>query len=326
MDMRVKQKLVLWLEEYLFFPTPLGQIISALLLPLTLIYCLVKFISKISAKPKYLGIKVVSVGNLILGGTGKTPFIISLVKEYKKSAIVLRGYKRNSSGLKVVSQNGTILETVDVSGDEAMLLALKCPNSIVIVSEDRKDGILKAKELGADIVFLDDGYSKRDILKLDIVLRPKKEPTNVFCLPSGGYKEPKIEYLNAHIVACEDIDYKRNISFSFYNHLTKEFKNIEKLPNDIVFVSGISKPKRVLEFLPNNIAYEFFEDHHKFSMVEILNIEKKYDTKNMLVTHKDLVKLLDFDYSFYVINLDIVICDDILSKVKEYYQINFQSL
>lgn len=316
--MKFKQKLVLWIENYLFYPNGIQQLISALLLPLTLVYCVIKFAIKSMTSPKYFGIRVVSIGNLLIGGTGKTPFIIALSKHFPNNAIVLRGYKRKSTGMYVISNNGEILENIDISGDEAMLLAQKCPQSIIIVSEDRAKGILKAKELGAKVVFLDDGYSKRDIEKLDIVLRPKNEPTNLFCLPSGGYKEPKIEYLSADIVALEDKDYIRNISFSFYHSKHKQFSVIENLPNDIVLVSAISKPQRLFEFLPLGIKHEFFEDHYDFTKEDILEIQEKYNTTNLIVTQKDFVKLQRFGIDLYVIDLEVKINMEIVDKVGEY--------
>ncbi|QOG12648.1 tetraacyldisaccharide 4'-kinase [Arcobacter sp. FWKO B] len=316
--MGLKQKLALWVEEYLFYPTPLQQIISALLLPFTLIYCLIKFVNKSLKNPKYYGIKVVSIGNLLVGGTGKTPFTIALTKYFPNSAVVLRGYKRKSKGLIVVSRNGEILVNVDKSGDEAMLLAQKCTDAIIIVSEDRVKGILKAKELGASVVFLDDGYSKTDLYKFDILLRPKNEPTNIFCLPSGGYKEPKIEYFNADITAMEDKDFQRTVSYSYYDSAQEKFTTIDVLPKEIVFVSGISKPKRVLEFLPSDIKYEFFEDHYDFTQKDIEDIVEKYGTQNLIVTQKDFVKLKRFGISLYIIDLEIKINQEIIDKVGEY--------
>lgn len=316
--MRFKQKLILWIEEYLFYPTPLQQLLSALLLPLTVIYCFIKFVQKSSAKTYDFGIKVVSIGNLILGGTGKTPFTIALSKSFPNNAIVLRGYKRKSKGLYVVSDKGHILQSQEISGDEAYEYALSCPDSIVIVSEDRAKGVLKAKELGAKVVFLDDGFSKREILKFDILLRPKNEPTNLFCLPSGGYKEPKIEYLNADIVAREDVDYKRHTSFSFYDAQKKSFVKVDKLPDSLVLVSAISKPQRLFEFLPQGINHEFFEDHYDFAKEDIVQILSKYDTNNIIVTKKDFVKLQKFDIDLYVIDLEVEINMDIIGQVSEY--------
>ena len=66
------------------------------------------------------GIPVISIGNLIVGGSGKTPFVIELTKDRENIAIVLRGYGRASKGLYIISDKGNILENVSISGDEAM--------------------------------------------------------------------------------------------------------------------------------------------------------------------------------------------------------------
>jgi len=103
---------VKWVEQYLFFPNILQQIISVGLFPFTVIYCVVTSYKRLSAKPQGFDIPVVSVGNLIVGGTGKTPIIIALAKNRKDVAIVLRGYGRTSKGLFVISQNGKIKEDI----------------------------------------------------------------------------------------------------------------------------------------------------------------------------------------------------------------------
>ena len=126
-------------------------------------------LKRASSKPIDFGIPIVSIGNIIIGGSGKTPLTIELAKKYEDVAIVLRGYGRESRGLYIVSNRGKIEQGVRVSGDEAMLLANSLPKATVIVSEDRKKAILKAKELGCKIVFLDDGFSKYDINKFDIL-------------------------------------------------------------------------------------------------------------------------------------------------------------
>ncbi len=116
-------------------------------------------------KPQDFGIDIISVGNITVGGSGKTPLVTALASKYEHAAIILRGYGRASRGLFVVKNGENILCDVSVSGDEAMIYAHKVPHAVVIVSEDRREGIIKAKELGAKIVFLDDAYSKHDIKK-----------------------------------------------------------------------------------------------------------------------------------------------------------------
>ncbi len=114
------------------------------------------------------GLPVISIGNLSAGGTGKTPVTLYLAhllqQEFHASvAIVLRGYKRTTNGLLVVKNDNTIAASVEQSGDEAQLYAAELDDSIVICDEDRLRGARKAKELGATVVLLDDGFQHQRI-------------------------------------------------------------------------------------------------------------------------------------------------------------------
>ena len=162
----MKNSLHLWIEDYLFFPNTFQKIISFLLLPFTFIYMLIILTKRAMSKEIEFGIPIISVGNIIVGGSGKTPVTIKLASKYENACIILRGYGRASKGLYVVSLNGKILEDVKTSGDEAMLLANSLPKATIIVSENRIKAILKAKELGCKIIFLDDGFSKSFIQKI----------------------------------------------------------------------------------------------------------------------------------------------------------------
>ena len=168
----MKKNLVFWVEEFFYDPNFTQRIISFLLLPLSLVYCLIMYFRFKSKSAEKFDVDIVSIGNLSVGGSGKTPLVTALAQKYENVAIVLRGYGRNSSGLHIISNGREILEDVNISGDEAMIYAHKVPHAVVIVSEDRKEGISRAKELGAKIIFLDDAYSKHDIKKLDIEPKP----------------------------------------------------------------------------------------------------------------------------------------------------------
>ena len=133
----MKQKLILWLENYLFFPNSFQKILSYLLLPLSFIYLLVILFKRLKASKIDFNIPIVSVGNLTIGGSGKTPITIELAKNFKDVCVILRGYGRESKGLFVVSLKGEIKVDVKTSGDEAMLLASTLKNATIIVSEDR---------------------------------------------------------------------------------------------------------------------------------------------------------------------------------------------
>lgn len=309
----MKKYFVRWVEEYLFFPTPFQSLIGILFLPFTVIYCIITAYKRVSKKPIEFGIPIISIGNLLVGGTGKTPITIALVKKYKQTAVVLRGYGRESKGLLVVNDGKKILENVKSAGDEAILLASILPNTIIIVSEDRKYGVLKATELGAKIVFLDDGYRHHDIKKFDILLRPKKEPTNIFCLPTGGYRDTKMMYSFANLVLKEQEGFTRAVSFS------KDGKKVETLPKNSVLLTAISKADRLFEYLPKDTKSEIYEDHHLFTKEDIESFYKKYPNSSIVTTKKDFVKLEQFNLeNIYLMELDVSIKDEGLKKIDKY--------
>ena len=259
------------------------------------------------------GIPIISVGNIIVGGSGKTPVTIKLASKYENACIILRGYGRASKGLYVVSLNGKILEDVKISGDEAMLLANSLPKATIIVSENRIKAILKAKELGCKIIFLDDGFSKYKIAKFNILLRPKNEPTNIFCLPSGGYREPKGFYAQADIELVEEKDFKRVITI-------KKDGRVSELPTKTVVITAISKPKRLLEYLPKDIKMISFPDHYTFTKDDISEIQEENKDYVILTTGKDFVKLKGFDIkNLYLMDLDIEISKNVDFSLMEEY-------
>lgn len=263
------------------------------------------FTKRFKAKKINFDIPIISIGNIIVGGSGKTPITIELASKYENACVILRGYGRSSEGLQIVSLNGDIKVDVTVSGDEAMLLAKSLKKATIIVSENRIEAILKAKELESKIIFLDDGFSKYSISKFDILLKPKNEPTNNFCLPSGGYREPKSFYKKANIVLQEGKDFKRVITI-------KKDENIKELPAKTILLTAISKPKRLLEFLPKNIKMISFPDHHNFTKEEILDIQNEYKDYAILTTGKDMVKLKEFNLeNLYLMDLCIKIDENV---------------
>ncbi|WP_200762205.1 tetraacyldisaccharide 4'-kinase [Nitrosophilus alvini] len=300
-----KSDLTEWVEGYFYNPSLFQRILSFFLLPLTLLYCLGAYIRRRFCKAKDYGIAVVSVGNLLVGGSGKTPFVIELAKRYGDCAVILRGYGRKSSGMVVVSERGQIKTDVKTSGDEAMLIAKSLPQASVIVSEKREDAIGYAKEKGIKVVFLDDGFGKCHIKKLDILLKPETDPKNGFCLPSGPYREPKSFEKYAHIVAREGEDFRRIV-------------NIENKTENMVLITAIAKPQRLDRYLPENIEKFYFADHHYFEKEEIGEIVKKTGVDSILTTQKDEVKLEKFGFKLSVMRLKMDIDEKILEKVDKY--------
>jgi tetraacyldisaccharide 4'-kinase len=246
-------------------------------------------------------IPIISIGNLTIGGNGKTPFLISLAKNYESVAIILRGYGRNSKGLHVVTKE----TPVDISGDEAKLYTNALSNAIVIVSEDRSKAILKAIKMGCKIIFLDDGFSKSFIKKFDVLIRPKIEPKLPFCLPSGAYREPKFLYNSANLVVRESDDFKRVVT------IKNETKNM-------ILVTAISKPQRLDEYLPKVKAKIYFEDHYMYKKEELLELIQKYKASSILTTSKDEVKMRDFNLPLSILDLHVDINPNIKNKINEY--------
>jgi len=288
----------MWIENYLFNPSFFQKILSFFLFPFTLIYCLIVYF-KFPKKYKDMNIPIISIGNIIIGGSGKTPFTISLLNRFDNSAVVLRGYGRKSKGCCLISKRGEILEDVNISGDEAMEIA-KNTKATVIVAENREEGIELAKKIGVKFVVLDDGFDK-PFKKLNIVI--DVDIKSNFCIPSGGYRYPRSFLKYADIVLKENIDFKR----------------VVEVPecNDCVLISAISKPQRLLEFIKTD-KYYFFIDHYEYKKEEIENILKKFNTKTILTTYKDYVKLEKFGFDIKVIELNLKISDDVITKIEDY--------
>lgn len=297
----MKKSLVFWIEDYFYNPNALQKLISFLFLPLSLVYCFVMWIRFKSKKAKDFGIKVVSIGNLNVGGSGKTPLTTALALRYKNVAIVLRGYGRSSKGLHIVKDYKNILCDVNISGDEAMTYAQKIPNAIVIVSEDRKEGIKKAKELGARIVFLDDAYSKHDIKKLDILIDVNSKNKN--CLPSGPFRERFWSDKRA-VVLKEGRDFKR-VSF------------LKDRCDKMSLVTAIARPQRLDKYLPKVVSKNYFEDHHSFTKEELEEILKRDNSDSILLTYKDFVKVESFNLPFSILDLDIEVDERVFKIIDD---------
>ncbi len=294
-----------FLERYFYDPTLLQKGLIFALYPFSLIYQAIATLKRKTAKKHDFKIPLISIGNLIAGGSGKTPFILEIAPRYQEVAIVSRGYQRDSKGLVVVSVKGNILVPQQTAGDEAYLLALNLKQASVIVSEKRELGVLKALELGAKIVFLDDGF-RFNFNQFNALLKPKVPPYYPFCLPSGLYRESIKSYEEAHLVITEDKDYQRITSIS---RPTKR----------MLLVTAIANPSRLDAFLPKEVVKKlYFRDHAPFNL-ELL--EKEFYQNNatsLLVTPKDLVKLQDCNLPLSVLDLKLEIDPKILEEIDHY--------
>ncbi|GAA8373987.1 tetraacyldisaccharide 4'-kinase [Helicobacter pylori] len=294
-----------FLERYFYDPTLLQKGLIFALYPFSLIYQCIATIKRKTAKKHDFKIPIISIGNLIAGGSGKTPFILEIAPRYQEVAVVSRGYQRDSKGLVVVSVKGNILVSQKTAGDEAYLLALNLKQASVIVSEKRELGVLKALELGSKIVFLDDGF-RFNFHQFNALLKPKIPPYYPFCLPSGLYRESIESYKEAHLVVTEDKDYQRITS------ITNPTKRM-------LLVTAIANPSRLDAFLPKEVVKKlYFRDHAPFDL-ELL--EKEFHNNNatsLLVTSKDLVKLQDCNLPLSVLDLKLEICPKVLKEIDRY--------
>ena len=298
----MKKAFVFWVEEYFYNPTPVQKIVSFLLLPLSWLYCLGVYLRFRSKTPTDFGIDIVSIGNLSVGGSGKTPLVTALASRYEEAAIILRGYGRQSSGLVVVKDKTEVLCDVHVSGDEAMIYAQKLPKAIVIVSEDRKIAIQKAKEMGAQLIFLDDAYSKHEIKKLDFLIEVTSK--NSACLPAGPFRE-RVWNSKKCTILQDGIDFKRVVT-------------LKDKCDKMSLVTAIARPKRLDKYLPAVLHKHYFEDHHIFSKSELEEILNRDKAESLLVTYKDFVKMQTFGLALSLLDLEIQVDAKVFESIELY--------
>jgi len=298
-----------YFERVLFEPKWFDYIIILLLLPFSLIYGVINLIRVKFIKKRDFNIPIIGIGNIVIGGSGKTPFAKFLIdylnkKQNCKIAYISRGYGRVSKGLVEVKVDGKILATVLESGDEAMMVAKEC-NCDVYVCEDRQRAIIKAKENGADIIVLDDAFSKADIKKFDIVLEPKNIK-NRLPLPAGALREFYFNIKRANLILKEGIDFKRLI---FYENLTPK----------MVLATAISRPKRLDPVLPDGVvAKHYLQDHAFFDEDDLRELLRKYNADSILVTQKDYVKIEQFKLPISKIKLKLQVDSKVLEAIDNY--------
>ncbi len=258
-------------------------------------------------KVRELPVPVISVGNISAGGSGKTSLVRYLARELGRTlrvAILLRGYRRKSSGTLVVSEWGKLRVNVWKAGDEAYLLARSLPEVSVVVSEDRHaGGMLAVRELGAELIILDDGFQHRKLHRdIDIVLLKKRDLGDRL-LPAGFLREAlgSLKRADAIVLSYQEIDpfdfeFDEKPVFKMFREFThllnSDFRRVpfDVLRNkEVVAFAGLGSNDqffKVLEKLGFRIKEKIsFPDHYDYRSFE-LKKEKFYVT-----TPKDLVKL-----------------------------------
>jgi len=293
-------------------------------------------------------IPVVSIGNITTGGTGKTPFTIFLVQKlssnYSKIAVVSRGYGRKSKGLVVVSDGNGNIVSADMGGEEPVLIARKCRNAVVIASENRRNGIRYAIDIfNADIVFLDDAFQHRKVIRsCDIVLiSSEQDVTNKMVLPLGDLRENISNLKRANFIVETKIPKREPVTdissilsdiqcpvFQSTSHIKKvndrqlnTVSSIEELRNiPVIAFSGIANPESFKNSLIKSGIivkdYLVFRDHQKYSVEDFEHIKRvaaKNDCRIILTTEKDIVKIGNRyfeDIELYAIELEIELFEE----------------
>ncbi len=297
--------LVSFFERLFFNPNHFDWVIILFLTPLSSVFATVMFFRRILLVKKKYDIPIISIGNLTVGGSGKTPFVITLASSYNDAYIISRGYGRESRGLVEVSYKGKILSNVFASGDEPILMAKSLPNSSIIVSEDRVTAITFAKKQGAKLIFLDDGFNRVDIKKFEILLFPKIIK-NYLTFPAGPFREFFFSKKFADLNLVEERDFKRVVE-------------IINPSQKMLLVTAISNPSRLEPFLPSNIVDKiYFEDHAYFEEEVLSQKMLELGATSLLVTQKDEVKMESFGLPLSIMKLELQINKEILEKIDNY--------
>ena len=280
-------------------------------------------------KSRAFDIPVISVGNITVGGSGKTPhveYLVSLLKDKMKVAVLSRGYKRKSKGYVLANDDTTMREI----GDEPYQMKQKFPELYVAVDKKRTEGIDRLthdeQTKDVDVILLDDAYQHRyvkpgvNILLVDyhrLIIYDK-------LLPAGCLREPKEGKSRADIVIItkcpkdlRPMEYRvlmkaldlypyQSLYFTtlIYDNLKQvygtESMPINSLPDrcNVLLLTGIASPKQMqndLSVYNYNLSFLSFSDHHNFSKKDIRTINRKFadlpSPKVIITTEKDVARI-----------------------------------
>ncbi|MBS7255556.1 tetraacyldisaccharide 4'-kinase [Flavobacterium branchiicola] len=266
-------------------------------------------------------VPVIAVGNLSVGGTGKTPqieYLIRLLSNEFKIATLSRGYKRKSQGFVLADENAN----AEILGDEPFQFYQKFPNIQVAVDANRTNGIqqLLSQKEKPEIILLDDAYQHRKVKAGFYILLSSFDDlyADDFMLPTGNLRESRNGANRASIVVVtkcpkdlaaekqEKIRRKLKLNntqqlfFTFIDYddvvygkdkkvAIQEIKTESKL-----LLAGIAKPKPFFDYLKNETDECLtFPDHHHFSDADLETIKSKANDRKIITTEKDYVRLKD---------------------------------
>ena len=316
-----------------------------LLLPLSFLYAAIIWFRNLLYDKNILrsasfNFPIICVGNLAVGGTGKTPMtelLVSFLSKEYNTATLSRGYKRKTKGFAIADTSTTAIDI----GDEPMQFHQKFPQLTVAVGEERLVAIpqLLHQKPATEVIILDDAFQHRPVKAgYNIVLTDYKNLyTRDFMLPAGDLRDVRSSMKRADCIVVtkckadlseaeraaivseiKPLD-KQKVYFTEiiydrpYHLFTKEKGNLDA-DSDVLLICGIANPKPLKEFLTNHIhTYDMirYADHHIFSSVDLRDIKKQFEkltseNKLILTTEKDATRLEKFaseltDYPIYVL-------------------------
>lgn len=284
-------------------------------------------------------VPTIGIGNLRMGGTGKTPHTEYLVNLFDEMPVALlsRGYGRKSKGF-LTSRNISSDPRSNITtmlGDEPAMMARKFPSITVAVCEDRVEGVLRLMQSSKPphIVLLDDVFQHRSIKPSAMILLTEyNDPFfSDFILPFGNLREFRIGRKRADIIVVtkcpnsltekEKNEYRNRLKLKPYQYLffsrieysqpVSLFNELQWQPvNEVLLITGIAHPDQLKHHLEKKyiVSHIAFQDHHNFSVNDCKKIINKFKSlkntsKAIVTTEKDALRLLAPDIREMLKNL-----------------------
>jgi len=268
----------------------------------------------------------IGIGNLSVGGSGKSPltlYLIKLLKEDFKLATLSRGYKRKTKGLVLANQNSTAYQV----GDEPLLFKKKHPDITVAVRESRAEGVpeLLMKRPNIETILLDDAFQHLSLqVSLNLLLSTYQKPFYTdYLIPVGNLREFKSGYKRADAIIVTKCPAgltkteKENIIQNinpldhqkiFFSHLEYGYPYLINMPTQtislkiqqhVLLLCGIANPQPLEDYVLGKVAAvyrQYYTDHHYFSHQDLADIVASFnnieaENKIIITTEKDAMRL-----------------------------------
>ena len=324
-----------------------AKTLRAFLIPFSWLYIFVHFLFfipyKLGIRKKHKAhIPVICVGNITMGGTGKTPFVITLSNILKdfgyKPVIISRGYGRKSTENMVFCPKDSLL--AEDTGDEPYLLS-KATDLSIIIGKNRIKSIQMSQDLDCNIIILDDGMQYWQLHKdIEIAIASAQKPFGTGrVIPAGDLREPKkglkrcqfIVLTDNNPIGKETIEKVQDYCQNSFVHegITKPLNITYKEKNydldflkgkKVIGICGIGNPERFKRTLSDlgadTLEFITYPDHHNYMEEDInLSKEKAKECDFVVTTAKDRVKM-PLDLNVAVVNIYTQIDEDFKEKLK----------